>query len=92
MIPRHQQRKRKTASSSSFSPLYILLALVAFIALAPALVKADDDKKADYGTVIGIGAFLLPFQSLLSSHSRHRSRNNVSTPTSSTNSPELTTF
>ncbi len=42
------------------SHLWLLLGLIAFIALCPTLVRAEEEKKSDYGTVIGIGECLFP--------------------------------
>lgn len=48
-----RSRARKVASAVSF----LCLAFVAILCLAPGAVRADelDDKRAEYGTVIGIG-------------------------------------
>ena len=34
----------------------LALSLLAVVTLAPAVASADEDKRAEYGTVIGIGA------------------------------------
>jgi heat shock protein 5 len=36
----------------------LLVAVLALILLCPVAVKADEDKKSEYGTVIGIGTWL----------------------------------
>lgn len=55
-LPRRPTRSQSRRVVSSVSLL--LLALVAILCLCPVAVNADEDKRAEYGTVIGIGESL----------------------------------
>lgn len=52
-LPRRPSRTRARRVATSI-PL-LILAFLAIILLCPVSVNADDDKKSEYGTVIGIG-------------------------------------
>lgn len=56
MIPRSRRRfSRPTSPSHSYSYTFgFFLALLALVVLCPTLVKADEEKRSEYGTVIGI--------------------------------------
>jgi amino acid permease len=56
MIPRSARRPSRTQSRNMASTLsLILFAFLALILLCPVAVNADEDKKSEYGTIIGIG-------------------------------------
>jgi endoplasmic reticulum chaperone BiP len=61
-LPRRPTRTQSRRMASSLSLL--VLAFLALICLCPVSVRADEangNKKAEYGTVIGIGEPLNPF-------------------------------
>ena len=55
-LPRRPTRLQSRRVVSSLS--LIFLALVAILCLCPVAVNADEDKRSEYGTVIGIGESL----------------------------------
>ena len=57
-----KSQSRRLVSSLSL----VFLAFVAILLLCPVAVSADEDKKAQYGTVIGIGELVFPLQGILS--------------------------
>ena len=61
-LPRRPMRSKSRHVATSLS--FLFLAFFALILLCPVAVNADDDKKSEYGTVIGIGMCrsLLSFQ------------------------------
>lgn len=58
-LPRRPTRRQSAKAASTLS--LIFFALLALILLCPVSVNADvdEDKKAEYGTVIGIGVYSL---------------------------------
>ena len=57
MSPSRRSRRPSLIKSRSFLSAFSLafFAVLAVLALCPTAVKADDDTKSEYGTVIGIG-------------------------------------
>jgi uncharacterized BrkB/YihY/UPF0761 family membrane protein len=65
-IRRRPSRPSLSRARSFVSTLsLVLVVVIAILALCPVTVKAEEDKKSEYGSVIGIGKFVLPLISCI---------------------------
>jgi len=59
MIPRSARRPTRRQSRSLLGSMsLVLFTIFALILLCPVAVNADEDKKSEFGTVIGIGRYM----------------------------------
>ena len=77
-IRRRPSRTSLSRAGKLVSPFSLAFAIViAILTLCPVTVKADEDKKVEYGAVIGIGEFMLSRIYVLFSPTTLRLGNNV---------------
>jgi len=61
MIPRSARRPTKRQSRNLLGSMsLVFFTIFALILLCPVSVNADEDKKSEFGTVIGIGQYTMP--------------------------------
>lgn len=64
MIPRSARRPTRRQSRNILGSMsLVLFTIFALILLCPVAVNADEDKKSEFGTVIGIGQYMLAHHS-----------------------------
>ena len=60
MVPRSARRPTRRQSRNFLGSMSLLFfTIFALVLLYPVAVNADEDKKSEFGTVIGIGQYIL---------------------------------